>query len=617
MKSFEQRRDGPGGEHSGQGAQRTGSGASSAPSSHPRVAALQALGERLNQGPRVVAQAKRAASLGSRAPDAPIQRVGGAKFGLRVEDAARDSEGHQHLRQVHAAYKAEIQDLKVAAAGAFAGHEGDRDAQTAYSDALRAAELTPQGLTERLADIEGFAVADDGAISFQGVPVANILEGDAAYSLVAPAANGLANVYKKHTLEGLSDTDYVRVRGSMLRRKAWRGITPPERKALKEGRPLRPLNAGRRTEGRLGYNFDASTGAPEERVRNVEAGRVSDLEWLNRHANTELDAIPDDPRLLSFLQTRKGVGKLLSARSTPGDITSNHGVGFSGYGEVEFDLARVPAANILHHYKDAPFRAAELAALVGQDVVPHDLPWETDRANETVLRNRELVLSEIPHAAVTGLEDTDDRKAYEAQFTQDYLRYYEEAYQDVVGEHTGLIESPPAPGPEDIPFIPDHYSALQARTDGAYLIAEARQRATQLAHTRVEYVEAWRASYANAWKRGWEDAAWELPENAEASSLDVPTPVIPEQTGEGFGDVDGAHDGGAEGYAAGEAAARSGPASSSSESKRQESDEDQSGHGDDEPAPDKRPSNKKKGRDKKSAGKGGKTKAPQKPGKRR
>ncbi|NTX39813.1 hypothetical protein HUA78_35790 [Myxococcus sp. CA033] len=567
MKSFEPRRDVPMVEQVTSRDERMEGVA------HPRVAALQALGARLNQGPRVVAQAKLAASLGGRSPNAPIQRVGGAKFGLRVADAARESAGHQRLREIHAAYKEEVKAGKAAAVADFDGHEDEIEAQTAYSHALENAELTPQGLVTRLGGDEDFSVAGD-VISYQGAPLANILRGNAAYLLATPAAHGVANIYKKHTLEGPSDRDYVRVRGRMLRRQAWRGITPPERKALKEGRALTPMNRGHLTEGRLGYNFDASTGAPTPRVRNVGEGKVSDLEWLNTHANTQLDEIPNEPRLLSFLQTRKGVGKLLSARSTPGDITSNHGVGFSGYGEVEIDLARVPVANFVHHYKDEPFDADELAGQVGRNHPSGPLRWETDRANETVLRNREIVLSEIPRAAVTNLTDTPARQAYEAEFALTYTRYFQEKYREVVFEETELDEPAPIPAPDAIPYIEDHYTQLQARTDGAHLIREASTRGSADAAERVAYINAWRKSYVIAWKRAYEEAAWEsavYDDEGNTAEIVVPEPRLPDHVGDGLGEAAGLSAGGADGILDGAAATRSGPASSSSSEQKQQS----------------------------------------------
>lgn len=599
MKDFEQRRDVSRVEQSTTRGEPTVPGAPESPSTHPRVAALQAMGARLNQGPRVVAQAKLASSLGGRSPDAPIQRVGGEKFGLRVEAAAHDSEGHQRLRAIHAEYKQAVRNGKRNALAAFGGHEDDIAAQTAYSQELANAELTPEGLVARLGDDEAFSVAGD-VISYQGAPLANILRGGAAYALTTPAGGGVANIYKKHTLDGLSAKDYVRVHGSMLRRRAWRGITPPERKALKEGRALTPINQGHVTEGQLGYNFDDSTGAPTERVRNEAEGKVSDLEWLNSHAHTALRNIPNDPRLLSFLQTRKGVGKLLSARSTPGDITSNHGVGFSGYGEVEIDLARVPEANFLHHYKDQPFDANELAGLVRKRTPSGPLEWETARANETVLRNRELVLSAIPNAAVRDLKEAPSRTAYEAEFERTYLPYYQEAYQAVVSEQTGLEEPAPRPAHDDIPYIQDHYTELQARTDGAYVARAAKQLGGRDAGERVDYIVAWRRAYVRAWKQAYESVAWdavEVDEEGNASEVVVPEPPEPLRVEPGLGAGAGMTDGSDAGTRDGAEAARAGPSSSSSESKQQER---KSQGGDD------RDTDTSKSRGKKPAARGGK-----------
>nr|BDT33034.1 hypothetical protein MFMH1_27030 [Myxococcus sp. MH1] len=499
-----------------------------------REAALQRMEARLNQSPRVVAQAKLSASLSGRDASAPIQRVGGPKFGLRPAEGADGSEGLVRLTAAYAAYKEQVRNQKQMARAAFTGHEGDHGAQTVYSQALAAAELTSEGLMGALG--EGFTRGEDGLISHGGIAVASLLTGDDAYEEVEE--EGLAQpVYKKHTLEGLSGKDYVRVHGAYLRRMAYRGITPPERKAYQEGEALRPLNDGpdARVQGQMGYTFKES-GVAKERSRKPQPGdddkeRQTDLEWAQSHFNDELESFEDDEQLLSFLQTRKGVGKLLSARSTKKPITSNAGKGFSGFGEVTIDLARVPPEWIFHHYAEGGFDAGALAGLLGKDHVPGALRWEVDRANETVLRNREIVLAGIPREAVTRLKDVPSREAYDQEFRRLYAPHYREAYEALVEEATGFQE--PAPEPEHIPSPQDHFTQLQARSD--LNVAQARAEGRGDARARIDYIDQFLKSYPHAWTQAYEDTLseegdWERFDYPEAPK--APRPVSVPSMGE-------------------------------------------------------------------------------------
>lgn len=488
----------------------------------------------------------------------PIQCVGGRKFGLRVTGDNKDetvAEGLENLRKVRQAYKTDVKKAKEAAAETFreSGKMDDLGTQQEYTRALEAAELTPEGLFSRLT---GGLTRDGDVISYKGVEIAELLRGAAAYQQTQAAGQGTAAIFKRHTLEGLSAAEYVDVRGAKVRRYAYRGITPPERKAYKEGKPLRPENRGRKTAGLMGYNYDPKTGAPTERVRDPMEGKVRDLEWLNEKSGTNLEAVPDDPRLLAFLQTRKGVGKLLSATSTGKEITSNKGKEFTGFGRIKIDLAKVPEADVLHHYKSALFSATMLNRLVGRrNRGPSErLQWETARANETVLRNRELVLSQIPHAAVAGLEDTPARKAYEQEFRKLYVAKYKEAYADELSE-AGLNE--PAPDPASVPYVEDHYTQVQARADFKPSVAVSAARAD--AQSRVDFAESYRESYERGWKLGYEDAAWEstyVAQHAEdVSAIDVPDAPkpanVPAGTGANAGTTQGFTDGKAAGMVAG------------------------------------------------------------------
>ncbi|MFY1825763.1 hypothetical protein ACN47A_07610 [Myxococcus fulvus] len=522
-----------------------------------REAALQRMESRLNQSPRVVAQAKLSASLAGRDASAPIQRVGGPKFGLRRAEGAEGSQGLLRLSAAHAAYKEQVRNQKKAARDAFTGHEGDHEAQKVYSQALAAAELSPEGLMRALG--AGFALGADGLISHGETAVASLLTGDDAYAEVEE--EGLAQpVYKKRTLEGLSGKDYVRVHGAYLRRMAYRGITPPERKAYQEGEALRPLNDGHeaRVQGQMGYTFETS-GETKERSREPHPGdedkeRQTDLEWAQSHFNDKLKSIEDDPTLLSFLQTRKGVGKLLSARSTKKPITSNAGKEFAGFGEVEIDLARVPPEWIYHHYAEGGFDAKALAGPLGKKHVPGALSWETDRANETVLRNREVVLAGIPREAVTKLKDAPSREAYDQEFRRRYVPYYQEAYQASVEGETGFLE--PAPEPEHIPSPQDHYTQLQARSD--VNVARAKTEGLRDSRERIAYIQQFLMAYPYAWTEAYGDTLsvdgdWER-FDYPGELPNAPTPVsVPSMSVEPDAGAAGRNQGAADGEVAAKA----------------------------------------------------------------
>ncbi|PJJ61209.1 eCIS core domain-containing protein [Hymenobacter chitinivorans] len=483
----------------------------------------------------------------------PVQCVGGKKFGLQVTGATDNvtvAEGLVRLKQVQADYKREIKEAKQAAALTFSGgDQADVTRQTEYSTALAAAEMTPEGLIDKLA---GGLTVDNDIISYQGQEVARIRRGAAAYHVSTPAAGGVAAVYKRHTLNGPSANEFVDVGGEKLRRYAWRGITPPERAAFRANTPLRPMNSGRETQGQIGYNFDDRTGRPIERTRSGTS--VTDLEWLNSHAGTALGAVPMDQRLLAFMQTRKGVGKLLSATSTPKPITSNHGASFAGYGRIKVDLARVPTINITHHYKQPAFTAGALSTTVGRPGnIHHRLDWETNRANETVLRNRELLLSEIPSAAVAELQDTPERQAYEQEFSRLYTSKFKELYRQVVQNSELDFGAIVAPDPAVIPYREDHYSIVQARTDidVPTITEEARVAAQPL----LEYGEAYNTSYADGWTAGYEDAAWEstyvATHAADVTAINVPEAPDPGSIPTGAGRRAGQNDGRAAGNTAG------------------------------------------------------------------
>lgn len=367
---------------------------------------------------QVVQQASRKRTSGQITglrPGIPVQCVGGAKFGLMQTGDGKHDESHAEgitvLKEIYKAHKAEIHKKKEDAKKAFKGKEDKKDAQEAFSDELGKAEMSPDSLRAKIAQHENKNIShdDENGILYKGKRIAQMLEGEEAYEKdkEEDKKGGTAAIYKKHTLDGLSEKEYVKMHGSMLRRFAYRGINPTEAASFKKGKPLRPENYGKAKKEHMGYHFNKK-GKRTIRKRRGKKGKIkeSDLAYLNRvaKASTAPDAMPDDPTSLSFLQARKGVGKAFSATSTPKPITSNHGEGFSGFGQITIDLARVPEANVLHHYKNAPFKGSDLAGRFKAGS-GHRLDDEAKRANSSVRRNRELVLSEIPHAAVSKLEE--------------------------------------------------------------------------------------------------------------------------------------------------------------------------------------------------------------------
>lgn len=441
-----------------------------------------------------------------------VQCVGGDKFGMQVTgDAANDQvqAGLILLRQKQADYKIAIRATKQAAIDTFRnGDQADAVRQATYTAALTAAEMTPAGL---LATLDGGLTYVGDVISYKGAEIARIRRGAAAYvqHQAADAGAGTAAIYKRHTLNGPSGKEFVDVGGAKLRRFAYRGITPPERLAYRTGAPLRPVNHGVNA-GHTGYNFNRATGAPEEREHDLAAQppKMTDLEWLNAKAGTALAAVPASAPLRAFLQTRKGAGKLLSATSTPRPITSNHGAAFTGFGNIRIDLARVPAANIVHHYKQAKFDPTDLnAAVGGRGGVPGALRWETERANETVRRNRELVISEIPAAAVDLLTDSPDRGAYEAEFVRRYNPQFTQGFNAAILASGLNLAVMVVPTPAAYPWIEDHFGVAQAGTD--FSQATALTNGRQAAQTRIDFGTAYAAAYGPAWEAAFENAAWD------------------------------------------------------------------------------------------------------------
>jgi hypothetical protein len=332
-----------------------------------------------------------------------VQRVGGRKFGLKVSDVALatqaiHTEGLEKLKVVRAAYKQRVKSAKEMAHAAYALNKGSPAKQATYTEALKQAEMTPAGLIEEWLKLDQCTFVEPGFF-FRNVEIATVKTGNDQYFVATPAAAGVADIYKRHTLEGPSADEYVDFGGEKLRRMAYRGITPPEAADLADVNKaeLTPLNFGKRTGNKPPKYDDAG--------KKKKSTKDSDLTWLRGATGAaDLAQTPDDPKSLAFLQTRMGAGKLFSGTSTPKAIASNQGDSFNRFGQVQIDLARVPQASVLHHYKSAAFTPAAIQHALGLGGAPSQkLIGEAARANESVVRNREVILGKIPKAAVTLL----------------------------------------------------------------------------------------------------------------------------------------------------------------------------------------------------------------------
>ncbi|WP_224243148.1 eCIS core domain-containing protein [Hyalangium gracile] len=356
---------------------------------------------------------------------AVIQRVGGLKIGFKKAEGL-NQEGEQAvevLQRLIDNYKAHLRARKQAAKRNYddavarlprGATVPDRVRQD-YVRVLREAELTEETLRRELPGY-GFTFNGD-ELQYQTVPIATLLHGDALYELKdADDEEALVNpVYRKHTLRGPSDTEYIKTDQGYLRREVSRGILPREAYELDRGyKDIKPLihDPRERLQEHRGYFYNESSHEHEpRRERNREGNHVeTDLEWLNRRLGTQLDTIPEE--LLPFLQERKGATKLFSATSTTKQVTSNHGADFAKFGTVTIDLAKVPREHILHQYNDPrpDLEKWGLQDFQARSRLPYhrqNFHFEARVASETSLRNREVHLAQYPSSAVTDKRNLD------------------------------------------------------------------------------------------------------------------------------------------------------------------------------------------------------------------
>ncbi|MDT7837954.1 eCIS core domain-containing protein [Aquabacterium sp. OR-4] len=337
-----------------------------------------------------------------------VQRVGGTKIAIELDKATpADDPLLATLVSVFTGYKKEIRDTKAKAKTAFKGQEASIDEQTKFSDALKAAEMDYAELVKRLTDTRAFKINDKGVIrrkvkaegaQGQTTVIGRIHKGSAAFQKTADKADAVVqDVYRKFdpsTKDGLKDkTEYIQVQGRMLRRLAYRGITPLEIDQIEKGGTVNPLfhTAPDRAKAQSGMHFDGGFG-------NKRKANDDKLDLSYMRSFSKVTSIT--PEMHGFVHGRKGVGKFFSLRSTPADITSNHGASFSDFGEIELDLAMVPESDFVFHYADGGGSALQ------SGVAPSDVTDKTrhtkevQRARESVLRNREVILKAYPAAAV-------------------------------------------------------------------------------------------------------------------------------------------------------------------------------------------------------------------------
>ena len=405
----------------------------------------------------------------------------GEKYGLRTISQLTEigTEGLELLIAAQGEYKEAMREKKKKAMAAFKGKEGDANAQLAFSRALQKNEMTLNGLL-RFLDRRDFKVKND-MILYKDQAVAEHLRDMAAYEKISePIASQSGEfvqsaVYKRHRLVEKNPEkpkEYVLLNRSMVRRYAERGITPPELKDLKAGEHLVPLKWANRTEGSTGYSFNQlGVMSPREEKSDIIMNDLAFLNSLRDFEYEELKQIPDDLRLLAFLQTRKGVNKAFSATSTDKPITSNAGGSFSEHGKIQIDLAKVPENLVLHQYNAMPFQQQDFE----EGLASTKMQAEIERANETVTRNREIVLSKIPRGAITKFVTKEGREVpfgdVEDKFKQVYTQKYKSEYSELLGK-AGSKDKPPE---AEIP-IRYHFSLDKAKEDAMESAPKAAKR---------------------------------------------------------------------------------------------------------------------------------------------
>lgn len=343
-----------------------------------------------------------------------VQRVGAPKVAIRLAEGlpADDPLGVQ-LVQVFSTYRKQVRTGKRKAEADFTGHEKEFNAQTRFAKALASAEVDAAELTRRIRQTRQLEVTS-GKVTGVGTEktkaVGEILQGNDAYRVDDGRTEAtVQTIFRKFdagTEGGFKKlADYIRVQGRMLRRHAYRGITAHEIEQIDARGDVHPYfhDDTARSQSESGLHFEGAYGYQRERT-----DAKLDLAYLKSFANVDSVA----PSTFGFVHGRRGANKFFSLRSTPGDITSNHGASFSSFGEIKIDLAQVPESAFVFHY--AGGGAAALSSGVDPTSV-HDKTLhnqEVQRARESVLRNREVILKSYPANAVSWVhKPVIDKKA--------------------------------------------------------------------------------------------------------------------------------------------------------------------------------------------------------------
>lgn len=385
--------------------------------------------------------------------DLSVQRVGGSKVGITVTargESTRDAVSH--FQAIVLKYKTEIQNFKKKADADFEGHKDDLGAQAAYSEKLKRAEVDLPELKRRINSDPLLQVGSDNVVQTRalasqpgtaspsgtgggtspeshfahdlgGVEIAKLLTGGLAYFEDQGGQSSVSNIsiFKKHAMgdKDKEAKEYIQVQERMLRRYAFRGITPVEMGQILAKQMVTPIFATALEAEESGVHFDEVTGLGFKRAVTKE---VEGSGGARQVSNTDLGYVKDlapnasaiTPEMYAFVHARKGVGKFFSLTSTSKPITSNAGESFSRWGSVTLDLSRLDPADFVFHY--AGGGADQL--LSGLESLGPESQHDAQllRGQQSLLRNREIIIKKYPASAITkrdSFTDVDHTKVLE------------------------------------------------------------------------------------------------------------------------------------------------------------------------------------------------------------
>jgi hypothetical protein len=357
-----------------------------------------------------------------------VQRVGGDKLGMRLPDTPTESS--KRLLAVVGQHKERVRQRKVEANQTFMaeverirkeGGPGKSDqlqkesiaAQTAYTKILMQAEIEIPVLIGELDAADLIVTKDDNSLEVtakSGEIAGTLLLAAKAYEQLSAVGEGASiehATFKRVIPKDLkpkagmkSDTDiasgeYIKVDGRMLRRYAYRGITPPEREQLEKGEAqIKPLYESDRERAEAQAGLDFKSGLGYKRPKDN-----SDVAYIKAY---KTDVTQVTPAMFAFSQARKGVGKFFSLTSTDKMITSNHDEVFTSNGQIKVDLAQVPESDFVFHYAGRGDSTLQPGFEADQDKAK-ELTEEVTRARESLVRNREIIIKKYPANAAEWL----------------------------------------------------------------------------------------------------------------------------------------------------------------------------------------------------------------------